>query len=143
MELEGEIISDAQLEAAEERGRIEYATKPIAAEAYFDRGTGRVVLHLINGCIYEFPAHLVQELQGLGPDQLAGVTVDGAGFAIRWPALDIDLYVPSIVAGIFGTRAWMLRRLAQEAGRTSTAAKAAAARANGKKGGRPRKVAAA
>jgi hypothetical protein len=99
-------------------------------------------VHLVNGCIYEFPPHLVQDLQGVGPDELPGVIVEGLGYDLNWSALDIDLYVPSIVAGIFGTRAWMLRRLAQEAGRSSSPAKAAAARANGAKGGRPRKVAA-
>jgi hypothetical protein len=60
---------------------------------------------------------------------------------LRWASLDVDLYVPALVAGIFGTRSWMTRELAAIAGRSKSAAKAAAARANGKKGGRPRKVA--
>jgi len=45
------------------------------------------------------------------------------------------------VAGIFGTRAWMNRALARHAGRQTSTAKAAAARANGAKGGRPKKLA--
>ena len=42
--------------------------------------------------------------------------------------------------GIFGTKAWM-NELARRAGSVTSPAKAAAARANGAKGGRPRKVA--
>ncbi len=70
---------------------------------------------------------------------LAAVEVDGLGFNLHWPALDVDLYVPALVAGIFGTRAWMARELARVAGRKTSAAKAVASRANGAKGGRPRK----
>ena len=43
--------------------------------------------------------------------------------------------------GVFGTRAWMMSELARRAGQTKSKAKAAAARANGRKGGRPRRVA--
>jgi len=53
----------------------------------------------------------------------------------------VDLCVPALVSGIFGTRAWMTRELARAAGRTKSPAKAAAARSNGAKGGRPRKIA--
>jgi hypothetical protein len=57
---------------------------------------------------------------------------------LHWPALDVDLFVPGLVVGIFGTRAWMTRELARVAGQTTSPAKAAAARSNGAKGGRPR-----
>ena len=67
--------------------------------------------------------------------------VDGLGFNLHWPALDVDLYVPALVAGIFGTQAWMTRQLARAAGQATSPAKAAAARSNGAKGGRPRKAA--
>jgi hypothetical protein len=49
----------------------------------------------------------------------------------------VDYSVPGLVAGIFGTARWMAAR----AGRAGSPAKAAAARANGAKGGRPRKAA--
>ena len=56
---------------------------------------------------------------------------------LHWEKLDVDFSVPGLVAGIFGTARWMAAR----AGRASSPAKAAAARANGAKGGRPRKAA--
>jgi hypothetical protein len=92
-------IDDAQLAAAEARGRDMLATEPRALAARYDRKSGRVVLDLVNGCSYAFPADLAQDLQGADADQLAGVEVDGAGFDLHWPALDVDLYVPALVAG--------------------------------------------
>lgn len=49
----------------------------------------------------------------------------------------MDLSVPGLMAGLFGTKAYMARR----AGQATSAAKAAAARKNGRKGGRPRRQA--
>ena len=112
---------------------------PRASAAHYDRSTGRVVVDLVNRCTYAFPAQLVQDLHGASHDDLAGVEVDGLGFNLHWPALDVDLYVPALLGGIFGTRAWMARGLARAAGRATSPAKAAAARSNGAKGGRPRK----
>lgn len=132
-------LTDAQIEAAEIRGRTMIDTDPRASAAYLDRSTGRIVVELTNGCSYAFPARLVQDLQSASDEDLAGVEVDGAGFNLHWPALDADLYVPALVSGVFGTREWMARELARVAGRAKSPAKAAAARANGAKGGRPRK----
>ena len=128
-----------QTASAEERGRKMLESEPRASAARYDRDTGRVEIDLMNGCLYAFPTKLVQDLQSASPDDLAVVEVDGLGFNLHFPALDVDLYVPLLVSGLFGTRAWMARALAQMAGRTSTVAKAAAARANGAMGGRPRK----
>lgn len=134
-------LTDAQIEAAETRGREMMEREPRAIGARYDRPSGRVVLDLANGCAYAFPAALVQDLQGASERALAKVQVDGAGFNLHWPTLDVDLYVPALVAGIFGTKAWMSRELARRAGQTTSPAKAAAARRNGARGGRPRKSA--
>jgi hypothetical protein len=133
--------TDAQLDAAEARGRQLLATEIRAAAAHYDRPSGRVVVDLTNGCTYAFPARLVQDLQGAGDDDLARIEVDGMGFNLHWPTLDADLYVPALLSGVFGTRAWMTRELARIAGQVRSPAKARAARANGAKGGRPRKAA--
>lgn len=82
-----------------------------------------------------------QDLSEAGPDDLAVIEVDGAGFNLHWPTLDVDLYVPALVSGVFGTRDWMKSALARQAGRSTSASKAAAARENGRLGGRPRKQA--
>ncbi len=134
-------LNEEQLKRAEARGRKMLETERRAAAAHYDAATGRVVVDLANGCAYAFPARYVQDLQGASGEDLAVVEVDGAGFNLRWPSLDVDLYVPALVNGIFGNRAWMARELARLAGRTKSSKKAAAARSNGAKGGRPRKAA--
>jgi hypothetical protein len=57
----------------------------------------------------------------------------------HWESLDVDLGVPELVAGLFSTKTWMAE-LGRQGGKAKSAAKSAASRANGKRGGRPRKV---
>ena len=110
-----------------------------ATAARYNRDTGRVTVDLVNGCTYVFPAHLVQDLESASHDDLANIEVDGVGFNLHFPKLDADLYVPALVAGVFGTRNWMYKALARRAGRSKSPAKTAASRSNGTKGGRPKK----
>ena len=120
--------NDAKLDAAEAWAREMLRTEPRAVSAFYDRITGRVSIELVNGCTFAFPAQHIEDLNGASDDDLATVEVDGAGFNLHWPSLDADLYVPALVAGIFGTRVWMVRELARAAGQATSPAKAAAAR---------------
>ena len=134
-----ESLTDKEFEAAQARGQDALEMEPRATSARYDRKTGRVTVDLVNGCTYVFPAHLVQDLSSASPDELTPIEVEGVGFNLHWPNLDADLYVPALVAGVFGTRDWIGKALARQAGRTTSVAKAAASRKNGAKGGRPRK----
>ena len=134
-------LTDKDFEAAKARGKRLLGTEPRAVSVRYSRETGRVTIELANGCAYVFPTDLVQDLGDASPDDLATIEIDGVGFNLHWPRLDVDLYVPALVAGVFGTRDWMTTALARQAGRATSATKAAAARANGRKGGRPRKQA--
>jgi hypothetical protein len=130
-------LTDAEIDAALARGKTARATEPRAAKAHYDRKLGRVIVELTNGCTFAFPARLAQGLEAATDDQLAAVEILGHGYGLHWEALDADISIPGLLAGIFGTKAHMARL----AGRTKSPAKAAAARANGAKGGRPRKAA--
>lgn len=130
-------LTDAEIDAALDRGKTLRATEPRAAKARYDRAKGRVVVDLTNGCTFAFPARTAQGLETATDDQLAAVEILGNGYGLHWEALDADISVPGLLAGIFGTKAYMARL----AGQTKSPAKAAAARANGAKGGRPRKAA--
>jgi len=131
--------SDAQAEAAEARGHAILAGEPRAAAARYDAATGRIVVDLTNGCTFAFPARRVEELAEASEAEIAEVELAGAGLALHWPSRDADLSLSGLMAGVFGTRSWMTE-LARRAGRATSPAKAAAARANGAKGGRPRKA---
>jgi hypothetical protein len=129
-------LTDAQIAAANERGRIVRETQPHAAAARYDAKSDRVIVDLTNGATFAFPPRLVQGLNQATAEQLGEVEIIGAGYGLHWEALDLDYSVPGLVNGVFGTAKWMAAR----AGRTVSPAKAAAARANGAKGGRPRKT---
>lgn len=133
-------VDERLFDAAEARGRAMLDTEPRAVSARYDAKSRRVVLDLANGCVYAFPTELVEDLQGATAEDLGSVEVDGLGFNLHFPALDVDLQVPALIAGVFGTKAWMTRELARRAGQATSEAKAAAARANGAKGGRPKRA---
>jgi hypothetical protein len=130
-------LSDIERTTASQRGRILDETEPRAASARYDAKHRTVVVRLKNGCTFSFPAGLAQGLEHATDAQLANIEILGAGYGLRWESLDVDFTVPGLLNGLFGTAAYMARR----AGATTTPAKAAAARANGAKGGRPRKAA--
>ena len=130
-------LTDAQIDAALERGRTARLHEPRAAAARYDRRSGRVIVELANGCTFAFPPHLAQGLEAATEEQLSQIEILGAGSGLHWEALDVDLSIPGLLAGLFGTKAY----LAQRAGRATSPATAAAARANGAKGGRPHRPA--
>ncbi len=129
-------LTDAQIDAALEREAARLH-EPRAVAARYDRQLDRVVVELTNGCTFAFPPRLAQGLEDATEDQLGEVEILGAGYGLHWEALDADLSIPGLLAGLFGTKAYMARR----AGQATSSAKAAAARVNGAKGGRPRKSA--
>jgi len=130
-------LTDAQIDAAIERGRTARLTEPRARAARYDGRLGRVIVELTNGCTFAFPPRLAQGLEEATDEQLAEIEILGAGYGLHWEALDADLSIPGLLAGLFGTKAYMAR----QAGQATSPAKAAAARVNGAKGGRPRRSA--
>ena len=129
-------MTDRQIDAATQRGAQARAFEPRAVSARYDAASERIAVELTNGCAFVFPPAAAQGLEEASPAQLAQVEILGAGTGLHWEDLDVDLSVPGLLAGVFGTRSWQ----ASQAGRTCSAAKAEAARANGRKGGRPRKA---
>lgn len=130
--------SDPQVEAAEARGRAMMEAEPRAQAVHYDAASGRVVVDLTNGCTFAFPARRVEELENATDAEIAEVEIVGMGFDLHWPTRDADLSLRGLMNGVYGTGKWM-SELARRAGRITSPAKAAAARANGAKGGRPRK----
>lgn len=130
-----------QLEEATERAAEADLREHRAVEAYYDRNARRIVVELTTGVTVLFPPELLQGLRGASPEALAAVEVSPYGTSLHWEDLDADFSVNGLISGIFGTRAWMAD-LGRKGGQVTSEAKAAAARANGMRGGRPRKIAA-
>ena len=92
---------------------------------------------LTNGAMIQIPVRLIPELRGIGARDLRRVEVWGRGSTLYWERQDLDLRVPELISSVFKGPAFMAE-LGRAGGRSSSEAKAKAARRNGRKGGRPR-----
>ena len=135
-------VDEATVEArhreAVKRGEETMRTQPRAVEVFHDKESARIVVHLSNGCTFVFPPEIAQGLAGASASDLSEIEILPPGFGLHWEKLDADLSLPGLMAGIFGSKTWM-SELGRRAGSATSEAKAASSRANGAKGGRPRK----
>jgi hypothetical protein len=113
---------------------------PRAVSARYDRENGRVVIGLSSNLDVSFSPNDAQGLEKATPSQLDEIEISPSGLGIHFPKLDADLYLPAMLQGFLGSRKWMASRLGQAGGKSRSAAKQKASRANGKLGGRPRNV---
>ena len=134
-------LTDADVRAAEKRMQARLKSQPHAVSVHYDRRGGRIVVGMSNGLELGVPVSLAEGLAGARLADLADVEISPTGLGLHWPRLDADLYLPALMEGIFGTRRWMARVMGKAGGRSTSSAKQAAARENGKLGGRPRKIA--
>ena len=95
---------------------------------------------LSSGLEIAFKPHDAQGLEDARPAQLAKIEISPSGLGLYFPELDADLYLPSLLHGFLGTRQWMASAMGKAGGQAASKQKAAAARANGRLGGRPRKA---
>jgi hypothetical protein len=130
-----------EFEAANRRAAAVLAKTPTAVAARYDRRTGRVVIDLSSRLTVSFKPQDAQGLAEAKPEQLAKIEISPSGLGLHFPKLDADLYLPSLLEGFLGSRRWMAAQLGKAGGQARSIAKVAAVRANGKLGGRPKKVA--
>ena len=112
-------ISPAEFAQANRLGREMQSTTPRAASARYNRRIDRVVIQLSTGIDLAFPPHIAQGLENATPAQLAEIEISPSGFGIHFP------------------------RLGAQGGKSTSPAKTAAAKRNGRNGGRPKKRTAA
>src|SRR5579859_6354240 len=131
------ITTDTEVDAAIAQARAQENDRPRAIEAHYDASDDKVVIRLASGIDIAIPRASLQGLEKATGTQVADIELEAAGSGLHWPSLDVDHYIPGLLAGVFGTKRWM-SELGRKGGAVRSAAKAAAARANGRKGGRPR-----
>jgi hypothetical protein len=107
-------------------------------EARYDSDRDLIHLRFGGGGSMAIPRKGVPGLQRASASTMKSIVVSPAGDALSWPSLDVDVYVPGLVERAFGSRLFAAAT-GRRGGRTRSNAKAAAAQANGAKGGRPRK----
>lgn len=132
------ITTDAEIEAALKRSKV-HDDEPLARSVEHVQKLNLLIVGLSNGRRLVLP---IEEVQGMGKatkKQIQNYELLGGGTGISFPDLDVDLYVPALIEGVYGNRRWMAH-LGSKGGRAKTVAKSLASRANGAKGGRPKKA---
>jgi hypothetical protein len=130
----------AQVRAREARPS---STEPAAEAVAYGSSTRRFTLRLVGGTVVAFAADVLWKLQGATDERLAQVRLVPSGSTLTWPDLDVDISVAGLVLDLLASPEWrqaLRRSVARELASTRSSARAAAARENGKRGGRPRKV---
>lgn len=131
-------LTDAEYDVATRRGAQTDAGQPRPSSVHYDADTGRIIVEFVNGAAFMVPARSLQGLEKASDAELADVEILGDD-GLHWERLDVDFTIAGLMAGVFGTRSFV--ELARKGGKARSAAKIAASRANGAKGGRPRKAA--
>lgn len=101
-----------------------------------------LAITLASGVTVQLPIRLLPALRRVSDDTRLGVIVSPGGTGLRWDSIDADYELSGLlVAAIWPKPRAAMRVMGQAGGRATSDAKARAARANGAKGGRPRKAA--
>lgn len=131
-------ISDAELDEAKLRWQNERSQRPTPSSVYFDSTSGRIVVEFTNDAAFMVPARVLEGLEGASDEHLSEVELLGET-GLHWESLDVDYTIAGLMNGVFGSKAFMEAQ--SRGGKSRSPAKIAASRANGAKGGRPRKQA--
>ena len=125
-----------QNEAAVREAREVERAEPRARSAFYDAGRGLVLVELATGYVFGFAAERVEELAGARAEQLAAIRISPSGDGLHWDELGAHVSLNALMEEGLNLREWAPRYL----GRLTSEAKARASRANGARGGRPRKA---
>jgi hypothetical protein len=129
-----------EFEAANARAAARLRKSPCVTKARYERKRDRVVIGLNTGIEVAFRPRDAQGLERAKPNQLDTIEISPSGLGIHFPKLDADIYLPALLEGFLGSKRWVAAEHGKIGGSVSSTAKAAAARRNGKLGGRPRKA---
>lgn len=99
----------------------------LAVSVDYDARKKRLHIELASGVGVSIPISKLEGVAGVPPSVIRTVRIEGGGYGLYWPSLDLDLAVPDLIAGCFGSRAWM-SALARQGGKATTTAKRRGAR---------------
>ena len=136
------IPTAAEIEAARRRSEEAALVEPRAEHIRYDRRNKRLVIELRRGAMVTIPMRFIKEFQEATPQQLAEIRASRYGDAVVSDELDMHVSLKGLLRDLVGLTG-AASMMGSEGGKAKSPAKATAARANGKRGGRPRKKTAA
>ena len=137
------MFSREEIDRARASAETRHREEQHVVKAKYDARLGRIILELSSGGWFAFRPGDAQGLDSATIPQLRQIEILPGSFAINFPLLDVQFDITALMQGHFGSKNWMAARLGAAGGSVKSKAKSAAARTNGKLGGRPRKSVAA
>ncbi|MBK5552283.1 DUF2442 domain-containing protein [Pseudomonas sp. TH03] len=131
-------VTEAVLDEATVRGRLRHKSGLQATAVTFQDACLTVSFEDGTGVL--LPVKLFPEFDGFEPEDFASLTVGFSGTALCHEEKDLHVSIAGMISASKPLMNMAASVISSRNGRQSSAAKAEAARANGKKGGRPRKV---
>ncbi len=93
-------------EEAVRQGEVLYRELPRAVSARFEEKLGLIFVELSSGYSIAFPPERAEDLRSVSVEDLSTIEITPPGWAIYFPLIDADLWVPGLAKGIFGTERW-------------------------------------
>lgn len=137
MSIQYHIPTDEEIEQLRHENEERRAREPHAESVSYDAKRGLIKVVLRGGSMVAAKARELRGLDQATDAQLADVRVFD-GRALFWDSLDVQFSLIAFLTDALGIPT--VYDNARRAGSVRTAAKSAASRANGAKGGRPRKI---
>lgn len=131
------LISDSQYQAALERGRQELAA-PHAIDARFDRVGRKLTIVFSNGLEVSLRPEVSEFLREHADADLSNPYVTPGGDGLIFEAADIAVSIPGLISQLLPENI-ARKKMASALGSRTSERKSEAARANGAKGGRPKR----
>ena len=101
---------DAEYDAAVARTEQRRREEPFAVSARYDRRIARIMVRLNTGIEIALTPHALQGLERTKPVDIAEIEISPSGLGLHFPRIDVDLYLPALLEGVFGSRKWMAAR---------------------------------
>lgn len=131
-------LTEEMIDAAIKRGGARRASSLQAVSVTFEKPS--LVIRFEDGSGVLLPVDRYPEFDGFDADDYGSLTVGFDGTALCHEGKDLDVSIAGLISASPSLMVMAASVVASRNGRQSSAAKSEAARANGKKGGRPRKA---
>lgn len=131
-------LTEEMLDAAIKLGEARRAASVQAVSVTFEKPS--LIIRFEDGSGVLLPVDHYPEFDGFDALDYANLTIGFAGTALCHAGKDLDVSIAGMISSSPSLMQMAASVVASRNGRQSSAAKSAAARANGKKGGRPRKA---
>lgn len=131
-------VTENRLDEAVDRGGVRRRSSLQAVSVSFQKPC--LVVHFEDDSGVLLPVNLYPEFADFEVEDFARVKLGFAGTALCHDDKDLHISIAGMISASQPLMAMAASVIASRNGRQSSTAKAEAARANGKKGGRPRKV---